>query len=160
MAKSAYDRRKPKFKPPKIRYPKDVRTASQKRFYRLVALKPAGDWSAELSKNTVTWKVLEAGHWENVKKVLAKEKPKSKSELEKALKKAVDTPQQRLIVLYETSLHRPLTDKEFHEYMELFRQLFPQVWKGLYGNKTAAQVVADTVKEARMMDKVMAVRKR
>jgi hypothetical protein len=130
MAKSAYDRRKPKFKLPRVRYPKDVRTASQKRFYRLVALKPVGDWSRDLSENTVTWKILEAGHWENVKKVLAKEKPKNKTELEKALKKAVNTPQQRLVYLYELSLHRPLTDKEFHEYMELFRQLFPKQWQG------------------------------
>jgi hypothetical protein len=147
MAKSAYDRRKPKFKLPRVRYPKDVRTASQKRFYRLVALKPVGDWSRDLSENTVTWKILEAGHWENVKKVLAKEKPKNKTELEKALKKAVNTPQQRLVYLYELSLHRPLTDKEFHEYMELFRQLFPQAWEGLYGKKTASQVVAETVRQ-------------
>ena len=145
-AKRGYDRRKPKFKPARILYPKDVKTASEKRFYKLVALKPVGDWSRSLSENTVTWKILELGHWENVKKTLAKTKPKNKAELEKALKKAVDTPQQRLVWLYELSLHRPLTDKEFHEYMELFRQLFPQVWKGLHGNKTASQVVAETVK--------------
>ena len=130
-----------------MRYPKDVRTVSEKRFYRLVALKPVGDWSRDLSENTVTWKVLEAGHWENVKKVLAKEKPKNKMELEKALKKAVNTPQQRLVFLYELSLHRPLTDKEFHEYMELFRQLFPKPRQGIYGKKTASQVVAETVRE-------------
>ena len=132
-----------------MRYPKDVRTVSEKRFYRLVALKPVGDWSRDLSENTVTWKVLEAGHWENVKKVLAKEKPKNKMELEKALKKAVNTPQQRLVFLYELSLHRPLTDKEFHEYMELFRQLFPKPWQGIYGKKTASQVIAETISEAR-----------
>ena len=147
MAKSTYDRRKPKFKLPKVRYPKDVRTVSEKRFYRLVALKPVGDWSSDLSENTVAWKILEAGHWENVKKVLAKEKPKNKTELEKALKKAVSTPQQRFVFLYELSLHRPLTDKEFHEYMELFRQLFPKQWQMLYGKKTASQVVAETVRQ-------------
>ena len=147
IASRGYDRRKPKFKPPKTFYPKDVKTASQRRFYKIVSLKPVGDWSRDLSENTVTWKVLEAGHWENVKKVLAKEKPKNKTELEKALKKAVNTPQQRLVYLYELSLRRPLTDKEFHEYMELFRQLFPQAWKGLYGKKTPSQVVAKTVRE-------------
>jgi hypothetical protein len=148
MAKSAYDRRKPKFKPPKVRYPKDVRTASQKRFYRLVALKPAGEWSKDLSENTVTWKVLEAGHWENVKKSLAKEKPKNKAELERTLKKAVNTPQQRLVYFYELSLHRPLTTKSSTNTWSSSANFSPKTWQGIYGKKTASQVIAETVREA------------
>jgi len=147
IASRGYDRRKPKFKVPRERYPKGVRKAIQRRFYKIVSLKHVGDWSKALSEDTVAWKILEAGHLENVKKVLEKEKPKNKTEFEKALKEAVNTPQQRLVYLYELSLRRPLTNKEFYEYMELFRQLFPQAWKGLYGKKTPSQVVAKTVRE-------------
>jgi hypothetical protein len=31
--------------------------------------------------------------------------------------------------------------------MELFRQIFPQAWKGLYGKKTVSQVIAETISE-------------
>jgi|YelNatPaOPRAMG01_1025707.scaffolds.fasta_scaffold28243_3 hypothetical protein len=147
IASRGYDRRKPKFKPPKTFYPKGVKNAIQRRFYKIVSLKHVGDWSSDLSEDTVAWKILEAGHLENVKKVLAKEKPKNKTELEKALKKAVNTPQQRFVCLYELSLRRPLTDKEFHEYMELFRQIFPKHWQMLYGKKTVSQVIAETISE-------------
>lgn len=117
----------------------------KRKLYKALAIRPAGEWSRDLLENTEGGKLLAAGHFVHVMKVLAKEKPKSKRELEAALKKAMMSPQQRLVILYEKGLRMPLSDKEFREYLELFKECFPNAYESLYGKKSPKQVVAEAL---------------
>lgn len=117
-----------------------------KKLYKAVCIKPAGAWSADLLESTDIGRILALKHWENVKKELLKAKPKTKEEWSKVLKKAVMTPQQRLLILYEKGLCEPLSAQEFHEYLKLFKENFPERYEKLYGKKTPAQIVADCFK--------------
>jgi len=119
---------------------------SAKKLYLATAIRPVGEWSRDLLENTETGKLLAVQHFQNVMKVLAKEKPKTKTQMEKTLKKAVMTPQQRLVILYEKSLREPLDSREFLEYLELFRECFPNAYKALHGDKSPSQVLAETAK--------------
>ena len=122
-------------------------------FYKAVAIRPAGEWSRDLLENTETGKLLAIQHFANVSKAIKKEKPKTKTEMKKILKKALMTPQQKLVILYEKSLHTPLSTTEFHQYLELFKECFPAIYKGLYGNKQPAQIVAETSKPSKIREK-------
>ncbi|MGB9774757.1 MAG: hypothetical protein ACPL4I_12230, partial [Bacteroidota bacterium] len=102
-------------------------------------LKPAGPWSRELLRSEAG-KILEAEHLRRVQDELKKAKPKNTAQLKAALKKATDTPQQRLVILYEVSLQRPLTEPEFLEYTTLFKECFPKAYKGIYGDKSPKEV--------------------
>lgn len=130
---------------PKVFVPKGLK-GKDKQFYKATAIKPVGDWSRDLLQSTEAGKILAVMHFENVRKALEKSKPKTKGELKRALKKAVMTPQQRFIILYEKSLLMPLSTNEFHEYMELFRENFPEAYKSLYGKNTPAQIVAECIR--------------
>ncbi|MEM2534143.1 MAG: hypothetical protein QXK12_09000 [Candidatus Nezhaarchaeales archaeon] len=115
----------------------------ERKLYKAFAIKPAGEWSRDLLENTEGGKLLAVGHFVHVKKVLAKAKPKNKKELEKVVKEAMMSPQQRLVILYEKGLRMPLSDKEFREYLELFKECFPNAYKSLYGKKSPREVIAE-----------------
>lgn len=138
--KSAYAPRQPK-----IFVPRGLKGEARK-FYKSVAIRPAGEWSHDLLEETEAGKVLAVQHFDHVIKTLKKEKPKTKTEAEKVVKKAMMSPQQRFVILYEKSLREPLSATEFREYLELFKQCFPAIYNGLYGNKQPAQIMAETVK--------------
>jgi hypothetical protein len=139
-ATQTYGQRKPK-----VFVPKGLK-GKGKQFYEAVAIRPAGPWSQDLLANTEAGKILALTHFSNVKKQLEKAKPKTKTELQKTLKKAIMTPQQKLVILYEKSLREPLSTKEFHEYLELFKTCFPATYKSLYGQKSPSAIVAECVK--------------
>jgi len=122
------------------------RTDLPKKLIKTASIKPVGDWSSDLLKSTDAGVILASKHLINVVKAIEKEKPKTKTELEKVLKKAVMTPQQRFVILYEKSLRVPLSTQEFHEYMELFRENFPKAYESLYGKKTPAKIVAECIR--------------
>jgi hypothetical protein len=142
-----------KYKPPvktgyKVWVPKELKGAARK-FYIATAIRPAGEWSRDLLENTEGGKALQAIHYRHVLRSLKGAKPKSPAEAKKAVEKAMkESPAQRLVVLYEKSLHGPLDTREFMEYLELFRECFPATYKSLYGNKSPQQVVAETAKTA------------
>lgn len=118
----------------------------RKRFYEALKLKPVGVWSRDLLESGAG-KVLQAKHWENVVKELQRAKPQNIAELKKTIKKATNTPQQRLLTLYETSLHRPLTQQEFVEYLTLFKENFPGHYETLYGKKTPKDIAVECMKD-------------
>jgi hypothetical protein len=118
-----------------------------KRFYEAVDLKAAGEWSRGLLEKTETGRILKEGHMANVAETLKKAgKPKDEKELEETFMKALATPQQRFVVLYEAGLHGPLTPKLFTKYMSLFRELFPIAYKSVYGSKMPEQITASSLK--------------
>jgi hypothetical protein len=127
-------------------FPKDVKSAKAKKLYEAVRLRPVGEWSRDLVENTETGRILAQQHWINVKKVLVKAKPKSEAQVKKTLEKAVQTPQQKLVILYEKSLREPLTAEEFVRYLELFKECFPKTFKVMYGGKSPKQIAADALK--------------
>ncbi|MEM2512727.1 MAG: hypothetical protein QXU81_00180 [Candidatus Bathyarchaeia archaeon] len=119
-----------------------------KRVEKVFALRPVGPWSAELLTGTPTGDYLRKKHLENVKVKLKQiSKAKNKKEAEKLYGEIQLTPQQRLVMLYEKSLQGPLSTEEFKEYLDLFRENFPKLYKNLYGNKTPAQVTAECLKD-------------
>ncbi|MEM3361414.1 MAG: hypothetical protein QXV85_09465 [Candidatus Bathyarchaeia archaeon] len=142
--KSAYAQRQPK-----IFVPKGLKGEARK-FYKTVAIRPAGEWSRDLLKKTEGGKVLAVQHFDYVVKTLEKEKPKTKAEAEKVIKKAMMSPQQRFVILYEKSLREPLSATEFREYLDLFKECFPVIYKGLYGNRQPAQIVVEAFKPSRV----------
>lgn len=137
---------------PKIFVPKGLKSEARK-FYKAVAIRPAGEWSYDLLEETEAGKVLAVQHFDHVVKTLEKEKPKTKTETEKTIKKAMMSPQQRFVILYEKSLREPLSATEFREYLDLFKECFPAIYKGLYGNKQPAQIIAETVKPSKIRGK-------
>lgn len=136
----------------KIFVPKELKGKARE-FYKAVAIRPAGEWSRDLLENTETGKLLAVQHFENVSKAIKKEKSKTKTEIKKTLKKAMMTPQQRFVILYEKSLHMPLSATEFREYLDLFKECFPRIYEGLYGNKQPAQIIAETVEAPKIRRK-------
>jgi hypothetical protein len=92
-------------------------------------------------------KLLNAQHMVEVKKILLKIKLKNKGDIEKALKLAENTPQQRFIILNEASMQGPLTSEAFQEYMSLFKQILPNHWKQIYGKKTPTQITTACIKQ-------------
>jgi hypothetical protein len=121
---------------------------SKRQVQKLLRLKPAGPWSRELLSSEAG-KILEAEHMRRARSELEKAKPRSTAQLKAVIKKAADTPQQRLVTLYETSLQRPLTESEFLEYTTLFKECFPKAYKGMYGNKSPKQIVAECISNQR-----------
>lgn len=81
---------------------------------------------------------------------LKKAKPKTKSEAKKVLKEAMNTPAAQFLVLYELSLTRPLSEKEFLTYLLLFKELFPEAYKSIYGDKKPPKIVEETRKTWKM----------
>ena len=123
----------------------------QNKLYEALKLKPAGDWSTDLLKST-NGKRLSEDHWENVRKELEKAgTPKNREEFENTVKTAILTPQQRFIVLYETSLKVLLAPKAFTEYITLFKEVLPNHFKAIYGSKTPKQVTANCMKGNKKM---------
>jgi hypothetical protein len=143
----SYEQRKPKVFVPKGLKGKD------KQFYKAVSIRSAGPWSGDLLANSDAGKLLAIMHFENVKKQLEEAKPKNKTELQKVLKKALITPQQKFVILYEKGLREPLSTKEFHEYLELFKTCFPTVYKTLYGKKSPSQIVAECIEAQKQKQK-------
>ena len=132
-------------------YPKDVEKT--KELYDRFKLRAVGPWSQSYLDNTEYAKTLAERHWEHVKKTLAKymsKPPKNKREAEKMIKEALLSPEQRFLIMYEASLTRPLSPREFQEYLELFKQVAPKAYEGLYGSKTPAQVTAEIAKQERI----------
>jgi secreted Zn-dependent insulinase-like peptidase len=132
-------------------YPKDVEKT--KELYDRFKLRAVGPWSQSYLDNTEYAKTLAERHWEHVKKTLVKymsKPPKNKREAEKMIKEALLSPEQRFLIMYEASLTRPLSPSEFKEYLELFKQVAPKAYEGLYGSKTPAQVAAEVAKQERI----------
>ena len=117
----------------------------RKRIIHAFSLKPVGPWTRSLLKSD-TGKYLNYKHLEAVAERLKKTKPTTKAESKKAVKEAMNTPAAQFLVLYELSLTRPLTEKEFLTYLSLFRELFPEAYKSIYGDKTPPQIVDETRK--------------
>lgn len=113
----------------------------------LFKLRAAGPWSKELLQSSGFGGVLNEQHLVEVKKILAKIQPKNDKELEEAFKQAQNTPQQRFLILNEASMNGPLTAEAFHEYLGLFKQILPQHWQQIYGNKTPAQITNACIKQ-------------
>ncbi|MCL6579285.1 MAG: hypothetical protein K6T73_07860 [Candidatus Bathyarchaeota archaeon] len=131
----------------KIWVPRDIKSKFDRRLYELVRLKPAGEWSRDLVESTEAGKILAETHWKNVKKALKKEKPSTKAQLEAVLKKAVMTPQQKLVILYEKSLRMPLSTEEFQQYLTLFQENFPEAYKSMYDKKSPSEIVAQNLQQ-------------
>ncbi|MGB9777977.1 MAG: hypothetical protein ACPLW8_01110 [Candidatus Bathyarchaeales archaeon] len=131
----------------KIWVPRDVKSKFDRRLYELVRLKPVGEWSRDLVESTEAGKILAETHWKNVKKTLKREKPFTKAQLEAVLKKAVMTPQQKLVILYEKSLRMPLSTEEFQQYLTLFQENFPEAYKSMYGKKSPSEIVAQNLQQ-------------
>ena len=127
--------------------PRDVKSKSNRHLYELVRLQPVGEWSRDLVESTEAGKILAETHWKNVKKALKKEKPSTKAQLEAVLKKAVMTPQQKLVILYEKSLRMPLSTEEFQQYLTLFQENFPEAYKSMYGKKSPSEIVAQNLQQ-------------
>ena len=93
-----------------------------------VATPGSMSWSSDLV-GTDMWNRLEEKHIERQTQALAK--VKTKQEVEKALSQV--TPQQRFVILYELSLHRPLSREEYGEYKKLLKDNFPVAFKNVFG---------------------------
>jgi hypothetical protein len=120
-------------------YPKGIRSSREKQAYEKLKLRPVGEWSKDLVANN---KTLQEKHWEFVTKVLAEApEPKNKKEAEFIIKRAVLSPVQRLVILYEVSSRRPLSPEEFEEYLRLFRSVVGEKqYRSLFGGKSPAQM--------------------
>ena len=123
----------------KLWYPKGVRSSRAKQAYELLKLKPVGPWSKDLVEGNRT---LQEKHWEFVSHELEEAKPpSSKKEAKELIEKAQLSPVQRLVILYEVSLHRPLSPDEFEEYLRLFRDVVGEKqYRALFGGKSPAQM--------------------
>ena len=134
-------------------FPEGSKTIEQKRremekkIIETFQLRPAGPWSRDVLNSEGLGKLLNAQHMVEVKKILLKIKPKNKGDIEKALKLAENTPQQRFIILNEASMQGPLTSEAFQEYMSLFKQILPNHWKQIYGKKTPTQITTTCIKQ-------------
>ena len=134
-------------------FPEGAKTIEQKRremekkIIETFQLRPAGPWSRDVLNSEGLGKLLNAQHMVEVKKILLKIKPKNKGDIEKALKLAENTPQQRFIILNEASMQGPLTSEAFQEYMSLFKQILPNHWKQIYGKKTPTQITTACIKQ-------------
>jgi len=135
---------------PKKLYPEEIHTADERKFYDAFRLRLLGGFSQDLL-GTAAGKMLMEQHWAEVKKLLKKEKPKTKTAALKVIKKAMQLPQQRFIILYEASMRGPLTPNAFQEYMTLFSQLFPDAYKGVYGSKKPAQITAECKRQMKAL---------
>ena len=133
--------------------PKGAKTIEQKRqemeqkITKLFLLRAAGPWSRDILNGEGIGQLLNAQHLVEVKKILLKIKPKNKGDIEKALKLAENTPQQRFLILSEASMQGPLTSEAFQEYMSLFKQILPNHWKQIYGKKTPSQITTACIKQ-------------
>jgi len=125
--------------------PKKTYQPSRRAIIKAFSLKPVGPWSRSLLESE-TGKYLNYKHLEVVVKRLEKAKPKTKTEAKKVIKEAMDTPAAQFLVLYELSLTRPLTEKEFLTYLSLFKELFPDAYKAIYGNKAPPKIAEETRK--------------
>jgi hypothetical protein len=95
-----------------------------------------GEWSAGLGSKT-----LEDMHYRHVAEVLSKaKKPKNKQEAVALAHEAQLSAPQKLMVWYEASLHGPLTQEAYEEYMSLFSQVVgPDQYKRLFGESPPKQ---------------------
>ena len=120
-------------------YPKGLKTKREKEVYDKLKLRPVGEWSADLVEGNTA---LQEKHWEFVSQVLEEAKePKNKKEAELIVKRAALSPAQRLVILYEVSLKRPLSPGEFEEYISLFRALVGErQYRALFGKRSPAQL--------------------
>lgn len=120
-------------------YPKGITSNREKATYDQLKLQPVGPWSADLVDGN---KALQEKHWEFVSQVLEEAKePKNKKEAELIVKRAMLSPAQRLVILYEVSLKRPLSPDEFEEYIRLFRSVVGEKqYRALFGGKTPGQL--------------------
>jgi len=130
--------------------PKSVK-ATEHKIFEVFGLKPAGQWSSDFL-NSETGRQLVESHWTKVQHILmaaAKESklPRSKKEVEQLLKKTMQLPEQKFLMLYEASLQGPLTHEAFREYMELFKKFWPQAYKGVFGYRTPGQITSACVKQ-------------
>lgn len=120
-------------------HPKGIRSSREKAVYEELKLKPVGPWSKDLVEGNTA---LQEKHWEFVSQVLEEAKePKNKKEAEFIVKRAMLSPVQRLVILYEVSLKRPLSPDEFEEYVRLFRSLVGERrYRALFGKRSPAQL--------------------
>ncbi len=130
--------------------PKSVK-ATEHKIFEVFGLRPAGQWSSDFL-NSETGRKLVESHWINVQHILmtaAKKSklPMSKKEVEALLKKTMQLPEQKFLMLYEASLQGPLTHEAFREYMELFKKFWPQAYKGVFGYRTPGQITSACVKQ-------------
>jgi hypothetical protein len=130
--------------------PKSVK-ATEHKIFEVFGLKPAGQWSSDFL-NSETGRQLVESHWNKVQHILmaaAKESKlhRSKKEVEALLKKTMQLPEQKFLMLYEASLQGPLTHEAFREYMELFKKFWPQAYKGVFGYRTPGQITSACVKQ-------------
>jgi hypothetical protein len=130
--------------------PKSVK-ATDRKIFEVFRLRPAGQWSSDFL-NSETGRELVESHWTQVQNILmaaAKKSklPMSKKEVEELLKKTMQLPEQKFLMLYEASLQGPLTHEAFREYMELFKKFWPQAYKGVFGYRTPGQITSACVKQ-------------
>ena len=134
-------------------FPKGAKAIEQKRqemeqkITKLFQLRAAGPWSRDILNGEGIGQLLNTQHMVEVKKILLKIKPKNKGDIEKALKLAENTPQQRFLILSEASMQGPLTSEAFQEYMRLFKQILPNHWKQIYGKRTPSQITTACIKQ-------------
>jgi hypothetical protein len=130
--------------------PKSVK-ATEHKIFEVFGLRPAGQWSSDFL-NSETGRHLVESRWTNVQHVLmaaAKKSklPMGKKEVEALLKKTMQLPEPKFLMLYEASLQGPLTHEAFREYMELFKKFWPQAYKGVFGYGTPGQITSACVKQ-------------
>ena len=71
--------------------------------------------------------------------MLEKAHPSNEKDVEALLKKARMLPEQQFLVMYETSLREPPTPEFFKKYMEVVKEVYPQVYEALAGKQSPAQ---------------------
>jgi hypothetical protein len=134
----------------KVFMPKSVKD-SERKIFEVFRLRPAGQWSSDFLNSEAGRQLVES-HWIQVQHVLmdaAKKSklPMSKKEVEALLKKTMQLPEQKFLMLYEASLQGPLTHEAFREYMELFKKFWPKAYKGVFGYRTPGQITSACVKQ-------------
>ena len=108
------------------------------------ALRAVGKWSKNLLDYTATGQKLKEMHAANVSDTLKKASElKDPKEAEEIFEKALATPQQRFVLLYEAGFEGPLAPQAFTEYMRLFKEFFPNTFEKMYGSKTPEEVTAE-----------------
>ena len=91
--------------------------------------------------------LIESQNILSFKTELGTTKEQIKKEVEELLKKTMQLPEQKFLMLYEASLQGPLTHEAFREYMELFKKFWPQAYKGVFGYRTPGQITSACVKQ-------------
>jgi hypothetical protein len=137
--------------------PPDVKSEADRQVYEVFKLRAPSfekgerDWGSSGFLNEPAGIMLQKSHWEKVKKLLRKKPPKNKNDAVKLLKETMQLPEQKFIFYYEASLRGPLNEKGMLTYMSLVKELFPQIYKMLYGKMDQKQLAGHIHQMAKQM---------